>query len=190
MKVILTEKVKSLGGIGEIVNVSEGHGRNYLIPNKLAKLADESNKKQIADYNKMLAKKVAAEKSEAEAVAKKLNGLTINLIKKVGGTGRLFGTVTNSELSKELEAKDIHVERRLLVVETAIKSLGTFEVKAKLFTGVEATFNVKIEMSAEQAEEIKRKQAAVAAKAAKKGTEVEVEVEAETTEETTGETEA
>ena len=61
MKVILTEKVKSLGNVGEIVNVSQGHARNYLIPNSLAKLADEGNSKQMADYQKMLAKKVSEE---------------------------------------------------------------------------------------------------------------------------------
>lgn len=169
MKVILTDKVRSLGNIGEIVNVSQGFARNYLIPNSLAKLADESNAKQMADYQKMLAKKVAEEKATAEEVAKKVSGITINLIKKIGGNGRLFGTVTNAELSKELEAQGVHVEKRLISIESPIKSLGEYTISAKLFKGIEAKFKVKVMIDPKQAEELKQLQAEAAArKAAKK----------------------
>lgn len=168
MKVILTDKVKSLGNIGEIVNVSQGFARNYLIPNKLAKLADEGNAKQMADYQKMLAKKVAEEKAAAEELAKKVSGITVSLVKKIGGNGRLFGTVTNSELSRELEKQGAIVERRLINVDTPIKTLGEYEMTAKLFKGVEATFKVKVEIDPKQAEEMKKKQEAAAKKAAKK----------------------
>ncbi len=168
MRVILTERVKSLGNIGELVNVSQGHARNYLIPNKLAKLADEGNEKQMADYQKMLAKKVAEERAEAEAAAKKLSGLTVTIVKKIGGNGRLFGTVTNSELAKELEKQDVVIERRLITIETPIKTLGEFDITAKFVKGVEATFKVKVELDPKQAEEIKKKQEAAAARAAKK----------------------
>lgn len=164
MKIILTEKVKSLGNIGEIVNVSQGFARNYLIPNSLAKLADEGNAKQMADYQKMLAKKVAEERTAAEDMAKKVSGLTVNLIKKVGGNGRLFGTVTNSELSKELEKLGVSIERRLITIDTPIKTLGVFEITAKLFKGIDATFKVNVEIDAKQAEELKKKQEANAAK--------------------------
>lgn len=179
MKVILTENVKTVGAVGEIVNVSQGFARNYLIPNRLGMLADESNTKQMGDYQKMLSKKVAEEKKVAEDTAKKLNGLTLELIKKVGGNGRLFGTVTNTELSAELEKKGISVERRLIVIETPIKTTGSFEVKAKLFSGVEANFNVKVDMSAQQAEEMRAKQIAAEKKAAKKGKEESTEAQAE-----------
>ncbi|MFT6631368.1 MAG: large subunit ribosomal protein L9 [Bacteriovoracaceae bacterium] len=184
MKVILTDSVKSLGNIGEIVNVSQGFARNYLIPNKKAKLADEGNSKQMADYQKMLAKKVAEEKAAAEDLAKKISKITINLVKKVGGTGRLFGTVTNSELSKELEKQGAIVERRLITIETPIKTLGDFDITAKLFKGVEATFKVKVEMDPKQVEEIKKKQEAAAKKAAAKKDAPEVDADAETTEAT------
>lgn len=180
MKVILTEKVKSLGSVGEIVNVSAGYARNNLIPAKKAKLADASNAKQMADYQKMLAKKVAEEKAEAEALAKKLNGTVVSLVKKVGGNGRLFGTVTNVELSKELEKQDIIIERRLINVDTPIKTLGEFEMTAKLFSGVEATFKVKVEMDPKQVEELKKKQEAAAKRASKKAEKVE-EADAEAT---------
>ncbi len=183
MKVILTERVKSLGNIGEIVNVSQGFARNYLIPNSLAKLADEGNSKQMEDYQKMLAKKVAEEKAAAEELAKKVSGITVNLTKKIGGNGRLFGTVTNTELAKELEKQGVVVERRLITIDTPIKTLGDFEVSTKLFKGVEATFKLKIEMDPKQVEEQKKKQEAAAKKAAKKEAKQE-----EATEEATEET--
>ena len=164
MKVILTEKVKSVGSVGETVNVSQGFGRNYLIPQKLAVLADESNAKQMADQEKRLAKKVADEKAAAQAIATKLGGVIVTLTKKVGGNGSLFGTVTNTELAAELEKVDISIERRLITIETPIKTTGEFEITAKLFKGVEAIFKVKVEVDPVQAEEMKKKQEATAAK--------------------------
>lgn len=168
MKVILTERVKSLGSVGETVNVSEGYGRNYLIPNSKAVLADASNAKQLADHEKRLAKKVAEEKAGAEAIAKKLGGVVVTLTKKVGGNGSLFGTVTNTELAKELEKSEISIERRMITIDTPIKTTGEFEVSAKIFKGVEATFKVKVEVDPVQAEEMKKKQEAAAAKKAAK----------------------
>lgn len=164
MKVILTEKVPSLGSIGEVVNVSAGYARNFLIPGQKAVLADEGNTKQVAHMNKLLAKKVEEEKAEAVAVQKKVNGVNLEFVKRVGSNGKLFGTVTTSELSKELEAKGITVERRLLHVETPIKGLGTFNVKAKLFAGVEANFTVNVVIDPAQAEEMKKKQEEAALK--------------------------
>lgn len=184
MKVILTDNVKTLGNVGEIVNVSTGHARNYLIPNKLAVLADSSNKKQMEDYQKMLAKKVTEAKKAAEDVAKKLSGLTITIEKKIGGSGKLFGAVTTAEIAEELAKKDVEVERRVIFLEN-IKGLGTYDVKVKLFKDVEATFKLKIEMDAKQAEEMKAKQAAAEKKASKKGKKeetAEVEAAAENTE--------
>jgi large subunit ribosomal protein L9 len=159
MKVILVEKVKALGTIGEIVNVSAGFARNFLFPRKLALLADEKNSNVLKDKQKALAKKVSAEKGTAEALKKKLEGQTVELIKKVGANGRLFGAVTTAEIAKELENKGITVERRLITVEGSIKSLGTYEVKAKLFNDVIATFKVKVAIDAAMAEELKKQQA-------------------------------
>lgn len=190
MKVILTENVKSLGNVGEIVNVSPGYARNSLIPARKAILADDSNKKQMADMEKMLAKRVAEQKAAAEEVAKKLSGSTVTLIKKVGGNGSLFGTVTNTEVAKELDKQGISIERRLIHIDTPIKALGTFEIKAKVFKGVEATFNVKVEIDPKQAEEMKKKQEAAAKKKAAKAEKAEAKADdaAEATEATTEET--
>ncbi len=157
MKVILTEKVKSLGGVGEIHNVSPGFARNFLLPNKFAKIADEGNEKALADQKKALAKKISAEKGEAEGLKAKLNGISVTIEKKVGGTGRLFGTVTGNDLSKALEKEGLNVEKRQILIENPIKQLGTFEVKAKLFSEVEAVFNVIVKKDAKQIEEDAKK---------------------------------
>lgn len=159
MKVILIEKVKALGTIGEIVNVSAGFARNYLYPNKLAILADEKNSNVIKDKQKALAKKIGAEKDAALAQKKKIDGMTIELIKKVGANGRLFGAVTSQDIAKELEKQGVNVERRLISVEGTIKSLGTYDVKVKLFQDVTATLQLKVAIDAAMAEELKRQQA-------------------------------
>jgi len=180
MKVILTEKVASLGNIGEVVNVSAGHARNFLFPQNKAVLADESNKAQMEHYNKMLGKKVAEEKSAAETVQKKLSGLNLDLVRKVGSNGKLFGAITTTELSKLLSEKGIEVEKRVLTVDNPIKSVGSYNVTAKLFSGVEAVFSVKVEMDPKQAEELKKK-----AEAAAKKKKAKAEAQAEGSEENT-----
>lgn len=160
MKVILTEKVKALGTVGEIVNVSAGFARNYLFPKKFAVLADEKNSNVLKDQQKALAKKVEAEKGEAQSVKKKIEGQTIELIKKVGANGRLFGAVTSQEIAKEIENKfGVQVERRQLQFDGSIKSLGTYDVKAKLFSDVVANFKLKVAIDAAMAEQLKKEQA-------------------------------
>jgi large subunit ribosomal protein L9 len=155
MKVILTEKVPALGNIGEIVNVSAGHARNYLVPNGFAMVADDSNKKLLAAQQKSLGKKMQAQRDAALEIKKKVEGMTLDLIKKVGASGRLFGTVTNAELSKELENRGVSIERRLIHLEAPIKGLGIFNAKAKIFGDIEATFKIKVALDPKQAEELK-----------------------------------
>lgn len=193
MKVILTEKVKTLGNVGDVVNVSAGFARNFLIPNGNAVIADDSNKKSLAHTQKLLAKKVGEEKATAEATAKKLGGVKLELIKKVGANGKLFGSITNADLSKELEAQGIDVERRVIVIENPIKSVGTFTVKAKLFSGVEAKFSVEVKQDPNQVAELKAKAdeaqrqkeaaAAAAALAQAEGSEDQADSKKELTEE-------
>jgi len=165
MKVILLDKVPNVGNVGEMVNVSQGHARNYLLPNQLAVLADESNQKQLDHQQKRLQKSMAEEVAKAEDLKEKLDGMVIELVKKVGPNGRLFGSVTNSELSKELADRDFKVERRLISIENPIKSLGSFNIKVHLFEKVNASFEVKIVMDPAQVEELKLKEAAAKRKA-------------------------
>ena len=188
MKVILTDKVKSLGTIGEIVNVSAGYARNFLFPRQLAVLADEKNSNVLKDKQKALAKKVAAEKDAALDIKKKIEGLTVELIKKVGTNGRLFGAVTTQEIAKELEKHGVHLERRLLQVDGSIKTLGTFDVKAKIFHDVVANFKVKVAIDAAMAEELKKQQEEAQRRNAEKKAKLEAQKAEASSEETTDET--
>ncbi|MFG1499796.1 50S ribosomal protein L9 [Halobacteriovorax sp. XZX-3] len=163
MKVILKETVKSLGNVGEIVNVSAGYARNFLIPNGAAVLADESNTAQVKHFEKLLAKQVEADKASATKVAGAINGLNIELIKRVGTNGKLFGSVTTHELSLELGKLGHDVERRHLLLENPIRAIGSYEVKAKVFAGVDATFTVTVKMDPAQEEENKKKAEELAA---------------------------
>ncbi|MFT6069848.1 MAG: large subunit ribosomal protein L9 [Bacteriovoracaceae bacterium] len=160
MKVILTEKVPALGSVGEIVNVSPGFGRNFLIPNRKAVIADAGSKKQAEHQKKALAKKVAEEKEAALALKKSVDGLVLTMIKKVGGNGNLFGTVTSTEVSKALLELGHDIEKRVISFVTPIKTLGEFDVTAKIFSEVVAEFKVKVEIDPKQAEELKAKQEA------------------------------
>ncbi len=100
MRVILTEKVKTLGNVGEIVNVSPGYARNYIIPQRLGVLADESNTKVLANQQRRISKKVNAERDAANAIAKELSSLTLEFSKRVGSNGKLFGTITTRNINK------------------------------------------------------------------------------------------
>ncbi len=177
MKVILTERVPTLGNVGEVVNVSAGHARNYLLPNNLAVVADESNKKTLAHSQKMLAKKMAEAKTAAEATKSKLDQVTLEITKRVAANGKLFGAVSSLDLSKLLGEQGLEVEKRMITLETPIKTAGKFTAKAKLFEGVESTFNVNVTIDAKQLEEMKRK--AEAAKIAKEKAAEKAAAEAE-----------
>lgn len=168
MKVVLLDNVKSVGNVGDIVNVSPGHARNFLVPRGLALIADEGNQRSLEQQRKMLAKKVAEHKSSAQETQKKIDGLVLEFIKKVGQNGKLFGSITTRELADELGKKGVEVERRHLTTSQPIKSIGNYDVKASLFEDVVANFQVKVVMDPAQAEELKKQQAAAEKKAAAK----------------------
>lgn len=168
MKVILTEKVPALGSVGEMVNVSPGYGRNFLIPNRKAVIADAGNKKQAEHQKRALAKKIDAEKLEASELKKAVDSVVLTMVKKVGGNGNLFGTVTSTEVSKALKELGHDVEKRVITFVTPIKTLGEFVVNAKLFSDVVAEFKVKVEIDPKQAEELKKKQLEAEARAVKR----------------------
>ena len=168
MKVVLLEKVKSVGNVGEVVNVSPGHARNFLIPNGLAVAADEGSEKSMAHHQKMLTRKIEEQKTQATEVQGKLDGVVLEFVKKVGLNGKLFGSITSTDLAAELANKGFALERRQLTLDTPIKGIGSYNVKAHLFQGVDANFQVKVAMDPAQAEELKAKQLAAQKKAEKK----------------------
>ena len=158
MKVILTEKIPALGNIGEVVVVSPGYARNFLVPQNKAVVLDEESMGVLKGQRRALGKKIQAEKDLALETKAKLDGVTVEFIRRVGANGKLFGSVTTSELAKELIKRGIEIERRNIHLDIPIKKVGMFKVKAKLFSDVETDFSVKVEMDPAQAEEIKKRQ--------------------------------
>ena len=143
MKVILTQDVKSQGKNGQLVDVSDGYARNFLLPKKLAVIATAENLNTMKQQEKARKAQEAAEKAEAEALSEKLKGLTVKVAAKAGEGGRLFGAVTAKEISEQLKAQhDMELDSKKLVLAEPIKTFGSFEVKAKL--GFEITGTVYV----------------------------------------------
>ena len=158
MKVLLKENVKSLGNIGEVVNVSPGFARNFLVPRKLAVIATSAGAKGEIAHQKIMAKKIEAAKKAAQEVAKKINGLNVVFIRKVGANSKLFGSITTLEISDELVKLGHQIDRKQITLDRPIKQLGQYEAKVKVFTDVEAKFTIKVEIDPVQAEELKKQQ--------------------------------
>ena len=143
MKVILQQDVKGQGKKGQLVNVSDGYARNFLLPKKLAVAATAENLNTMKQQEKARKAQEAAEKAEAEALSEKLKGLTVKVAAKAGEGGRLFGAVTAKEISEQLKAQhDMELDSKKLVLAEPIKTFGSFEVKAKL--GFEITGTVYV----------------------------------------------
>ena len=144
MKVILNQDVKSLGKKGELVNVSDGYAKNYLIPRKIAAVADAAAMNERKNREASKAYQLAKEKENAENAAKALDGKTIKISAKAGANGRLFGSVTSKEISEKIKADyDIDIDKKRIVTED-IRSFGTYECTLKIYTGVTATVYIMV----------------------------------------------
>ena len=146
MKVILLQDVKGKGKKGQMIEVSDGYARNFMLPRKLAveATADAVNTMRMND--KAAAEKAARERAEANEIAKKLKELTLVVTAKGGGAGRLFGSVTNQEIADALKAKTgITLDKRKIVISDPIKNVGTYTVTCKLGYEITAKLTVKIE---------------------------------------------
>lgn len=146
MKVILLQDVKGKGKKGQMLEISDGYARNYLLPRKLAveATADAVNTKKMND--KAAAEKAAKERAEALEISKKLRDMTLVVTAKGGGAGRLFGSVTNQEIADALKEKSgIVLDKRKIVIADQIKSVGTYTVQCKLGYEITAPLTVKIE---------------------------------------------
>ena len=144
MEVILREHVDNLGRRGEIVKVADGYARNYLLPRKLALLATEGNKKQIARERVKFDAKELEEKKVADAVADRLKAVEIEIARKVGETEALYGSVTSGDIADALHSKGFDIDKRRLALPDAIKKLGEFSVPIKLHRDVTATVKVRV----------------------------------------------
>ncbi len=146
MKVILLQDVKGKGKKGQMIEVSDGYARNYMLPRKMAveATADAVNTMRMND--KAAAEKAAKERAEALEISKKLREMTLVVTAKGGGAGRLFGSITNQEIADTLKEKSgIALDKRKIVIADAIKSVGTYTVQCKLGYEITAPLTVKIE---------------------------------------------
>ena len=150
MEVILKEDVEKLGHRGEIVKVTEGYGRNFLLPRKLAIEASRANKAVIEQMKAAAVRKSAKEKTGAEALAQQLNDVQLSFERKVGEKDHLFGSVTSADIATALEAKGLNVDRRKIHLDDPLKSLGEFHVPVKLHR--EVTAHVKVTVNREGGE--------------------------------------
>ena len=145
MKVILQQDVRGQGKKGQMVEVSDGYARNFLLPKKLAVTATPESINTMKQQEKAKKAQMAAEKAEAEAVAKKLEGLMVKISAKAGEGGRLFGAVTAKEISEALAAQHgLNIAKTKLVLEDPIKSCGSYSLKCKLGHGVTGVVNVLV----------------------------------------------
>lgn len=146
MKVILLQDVRGKGRKGQMLEVSDGYARNYMLPRKIAieATADAVNTMRMND--KATQERIAKEKAEAMETAKKLREMTVTVMAKGGGNGRLFGSITNQEIADALKAKTgINLDKRKIVIADAIKNVGTYTVTCKLGYEITAPLTVKIE---------------------------------------------
>ena len=146
MKVILTQDVKGKGKQGQMIEVSDGYARNYMLPRKLAVEATADNVNTMRMNDKAQAERQAKERAEAMETARQMKELTVTVTAKGGGNGRLFGSITNAEIAEALEKKaGIKLDKRKLVLNETIKNVGTYTVTCKLGYEITAPLTVKIE---------------------------------------------
>ena len=152
MEVILKEDVPKLGNRGDVVKVAEGYGRNFLLPRKLAIEATVANKAVIEQMKAAAVRRSAKEKSEAEALAKQFDGVSVSFTRRAGENDQLFGSVTSSDIAEALEKKSFHVDRRKIQLHEPLKGLGEFDVPIKLHKDVTTHLKVVIEKEAVEAQ--------------------------------------
>jgi large subunit ribosomal protein L9 len=149
MEVILKQDVEKLGHQGDVVKVAEGYGRNYLLPKKLAIEATSANKSVIAQMKAASLRRIASEKSDAEALAKQFEGVTVTFTRRSGENNQLFGSVTTSDIAHELEGKGFKLDRRKLSLDEPIKTTGDFNVAVRLHRDVTVRIPVHVAKEAE-----------------------------------------
>ncbi len=144
MKVILIEDIPSLGKAGDIVQVAEGYGRNFLVPKKLALEAIPSNLRRLEQQRETFLSKATKEKQKAAELAAKLEETPMTLARPAGESEKLFGSVTAMDLQKFLQEKGISLDRRKIHLPNPIKALGSYTIPVKLHPDVTAQLKVNV----------------------------------------------
>ena len=147
MEVILKQDIHGLGYKNDVVKVRSGYGRNYLIPNGFALIANTSNKKMMAENARQVAHKAAKMKKDAEELAAKIGDMTIEIGTKAGESGKIFGAITALQVSDSLKAKGFEIDRRKVIFKEQPKELGTYTVVLDLHK--EVKHEIKITVKAE-----------------------------------------
>lgn len=149
MQVILREELPNLGTIGDVVKVKPGYARNYLLPRGLAVEASVRNLRELEHQKRVIADKRLREQKSAAAVAEKLASVKLVFAVRAGEDGKLFGSVTNQDIHRQLEEKGFAIERRRILLEDPIKSLGTHDVAVHVGPDTKATLKVDVTAIAE-----------------------------------------
>ena len=144
MEVILREDVEKLGGRGQVVKVAAGYARNFLLPKRLAVPATEANKKIVEQERQAALRREATERNSAEELAKLLGTVTLETRQKAGEQETLFGRVTAKDIAELLEKQAYNIDRRKIVLDEPIKTLGEHNVSIRLFKDVMATVKLVV----------------------------------------------
>jgi large subunit ribosomal protein L9 len=144
MRVILKADVESLGKTGDLVKVSDGYARNFLIPRGFAAEASSTNVKALEREKAIITRKAEKERKNAEVLLASFAGLSVTIARRVGAQDKLFGSVTTRDIELELAAKGFQVDRKNIVLADAVKSVGEYPVKIKLHPGIAADIVLKV----------------------------------------------
>ena len=151
MEVILRQDVDDLGLEGDIINVTKGYARNYLVPSGIALEATPQNMKALELQHKKIELKRVKGKQNAEKLKETMAGTVVNLSQKAGEEGKLYGSVTTMDIASQLKAQGIEIDSRKIILEKPIKTLGEFDVAIKIYP--EVTGSIKVVVTAEEEQE-------------------------------------
>lgn len=151
MEVILRQNMDELGLEGDIINVARGYARNYLIPKEIALEATPQNIKGLESQRKKIEIRRLQAKEQAEKVKQEMEGMEITFLQKVGEEGKLYGSVTSMDIASHLEKQGVVIDRRKILLEKPIKTLGEFEVQIRIFP--EVTGLVKVVVAPQEEKE-------------------------------------
>lgn len=144
MKVILQETVEGVGHLGDLLDVSDGYARNFLLPRRKAMEANQRNIKALEHAKRVTAEKARKERQEYEELAKKVSAVSLTITAKVGKDDKMFGSVTSKDVAEGLAEQGHAIDRRRVVLDHPIKELGTFTVPVKLYKDVTASVSVQV----------------------------------------------
>jgi large subunit ribosomal protein L9 len=145
MELILKETVDTLGEVGDIVKVKPGYARNYLLPRGFALPATKSNMAMLAQQKEAIESRKKEQRQEAEALADKIAGITVTINQRVGEEDRLYGSVTSADIAEKLKEQGIEIDRKKIVLDEPLKTLGQKIVPIKV--GYQVTAELKVEIA-------------------------------------------